>query len=125
MNTSRAATAYRCHAAQTASKTQLVVMLTSRMASDIAQAITAITDRAPADAHRHLVHAQDIIDELDNALDSDMCPAGADLRSLYNYVREQLVEANVGKDTTAATNAHQIAVQIADMFRAAATEQAA
>lgn len=125
MNTSAAVTAYRRHAAGTATNSQLVLMLTARLTSDIAQAMSAINDRQPASAHEFLTHAQDIVNELDDALDTDLCPAGNELAALYAYIRDQLVDANIAKDVGAAENAHRIASQVADMFRAAATERAA
>ena len=75
MNTSAAVTAYRRHAAGTATNSQLVLMLTARLTSDIAQAMSAINDRQPASAHEFLTHAQDIVNELDDALDTDLCSA--------------------------------------------------
>ena len=125
MNTTRGISAYRQHAAHTASKTQIVVMLAARMTSDIAQAICNIEEHNPAAAHELLVHAQKIVDELSSALDVDTCPAGNELRSLYQFITDELVEANIQKSTQHATNAHRVAEEISAMFAAAAQEQAA
>ena len=125
MNTARGISTYRQHAAQTASKTQIVVMLAARMASDIAQAIANIEEHNPAAAHELLVHAQQIVDELSTALDVDTCPAGNELRSLYQFITDELVEANIQKSTQHAANAHRVAEEISAMFAAAAQEQAA
>ena len=125
MNTARGISTYRQHAAQTASKTQIVVMLAARMASDIAQAIANIEEHNPAAAHELLVHAQQIVDELSTALDVDTCPAGNELRSLYQFITDELVEANIQKSTQHATTAHRVAEEISAMFAAAAQEQAA
>ena len=125
MNTARGISAYRQHAIHTASKTQTVVMLAARMTSDIAQAITNIEEHNPAAAHELLVHAQQIVDELSTALDVDTCPAGNELRSLYQFITDELVEANIQKSTQHATNAHRVAEEISAMFAAVAQEQAA
>ena len=125
MNMTRGISAYRQHAAHTASKTQIVVMLAARMTSDIARAITNIEEHNPAAAHELLVHAQQIVDELSTALDVDTCPAGNELRSLYQFITDELVEANIQKSTQHAANAHRVAEEISAMFAAAAQEQAA
>jgi flagellar protein FliS len=125
MNTTRGISAYRQHAAHTASKTQIVVMLAARMTSDIAQAITNIEKHNPAAAHELLVHAQQVVDELSTALDVDTCPAGNELRSLYQFITDELIEANIQKSTQHASNAHRVAEEISAMFAVAAQEQAA
>ena len=125
MNTTRGISAYRQHAAHTASKTQIVVMLAARMTSDIAQAITNIERHNPAAAHELLVHAQQVVDELSTALDVDTCPAGNELRSLYQFITDELIEANIQKSTQHASNAHRVAEEISAMFAVAAQEQAA
>lgn len=125
MNTALGIKAYRQHAAQTASKTQIVVMLAARMTSDIARAITNIEKHNPAVAHELLVHAQQIVDELSTALDVDTCPAGNELRSLYQFITDELVEANIQKSAQHAANAHRVAEEVSEMFTAASQEQAA
>ena len=125
MNTTRGISAYRQHAAHTASKTQIVVMLAARMTSDIAQAITNIEKHNPAAAHELLVHAQQVVDELSTALDVETCPAGNELRSLYQFITDELIEANIQKSTQHASNAHRVAEEISAMFAVAAQEQAA
>lgn len=120
MNTSTARQAFRTNAAQTASPSKAVVMLAERMTADAAQAIVALEEQRFDDAHTLLVHAQDIVDHLFDALDVSLFPSGSNLASLYNYLSFELVEANVFKDADRARNAHRIAGDIAETFRQAA-----
>ena len=97
MNTARGISAYRQHAAHTASKTQIVVMLAARMTSDIAQAITNTEEHNPAAAHELLVHAQ-IVDELSTALTLTRAPPEMNFVP-YQFITDELVEANIQKSS--------------------------
>jgi flagellar secretion chaperone FliS len=79
---------------------RLVVMLYDRLVQDlvVAEAGLAAGDlKAASDA---LVHAQDIVLELRSALDVTAWSGAPALAQLYVFVYDQLVAANVQKDST-------------------------
>ena len=76
---------------------QLVVKLYERLLLDLQRASRAIAGDEVEEAHRQLVHAQDIVFELNVALDVEAWDGGPALRSLYQHLGQKLVEANVQK----------------------------
>lgn len=78
---------------------QLVVKLYERLLLDLQRGAQAITDGSIEAAHEQLVHAQDIVFELNMALDVDAWDGGPALRSIYEHLSEKLVDANVKKSS--------------------------
>ncbi len=76
---------------------QLVVKLYERLLLDLRRATKAVVDQDVEVAHEQLVHAQDIVFELNLALDVDAWDGGPALRSIYEHLGEKLVDANVRK----------------------------
>jgi len=76
---------------------QLVVKLYERLLLDLRRGAQAILDDKVEFAHEQLVHAQDIVFELNIALDVDAWDGGPALRSIYEHLTSQLIEANVKK----------------------------
>lgn len=91
--------AYRSQAAQTASGPQLLVMLYERMVSDLMAAANAIdvTHDIYA-ASTALVHAQQIVRVLRSGLDASAFDGGEGLVAIYNFLEEEMVQANLRKD---------------------------
>ncbi|MGD9794977.1 MAG: flagellar export chaperone FliS [Acidimicrobiia bacterium] len=81
----------------TASKDRLLTMCYDRVVRDLSEARVAIDAGRTSDAHHLLVHAQELIFELDRAVDVSVWPDGVGLKRLYEYVQHRLMEANVGK----------------------------
>ena len=90
------------------SKPQLVVRLYERLLQDLTKAGEAMVDGVVEGAHRALIHAQDIVLELNLALDTDAWQGAQGLRSVYEHVNAQLIEANIDKNP--ATVEHCIAL---------------
>jgi len=64
-----AAAAYQDHKITTASPTRIVVLIFERLTLDLERAITALdTNQSP---HEHLVHAQELLTALLDALDTN------------------------------------------------------
>lgn len=82
----------------TASPARLLTMLFDRLCLDLEIADAALQDRDYATASQRLVHAQDIITELQTSLDPGAWSGAAGLSSLYRYLQERLVAANIAKD---------------------------
>lgn len=115
-----AQTAYRDNAVATASPARLLVMLVERLVLDIERGLAAQREEAWQDAHRHLLHAQDVVAELESSLDVDKMPAGRELASLYEYLRNRLVLANVRRHAGPTQQALVLARQLCTMWREAA-----
>lgn len=91
--------AYQDHATQTASPAQLVLMLYDGVLSRIDRATEALDEpRDLTAAHEQITKAQRIVEELSVTLDRDAGgEVAANLASIYAFVTQQLVDANVHK----------------------------
>lgn len=76
---------------------QLVVKLYERLLLDLHKGKQAIQSGKIETSHTELLHAQDIVFELNMALDVDAWDGGPALRSIYEHLTSRLVEANVQK----------------------------
>ena len=79
---------------------RLLVALYQRLLSDLVGAETAIEAGQIESAHLQLVHAQEIVDSLEDALDPSAWDQADRMVSLYAHLRRELIAANV---TTAAS----------------------
>jgi flagellar biosynthetic protein FliS len=120
MNTLRAANVYKKVDLESAPKGQILERLLDRCAADLKVARQAITDgRIEAKSHA-LNHAQQIIFELQAALDHAQAPElCANLARLYDFVNDRINTSNVSLKTAPLDDAAQIIVTIADAFREA------
>ncbi len=110
--------AYLSSSVVTASPSTLLVMLCDRLVLDIQRAVQA--RRADAPAHEHLLHAQDIVMELQASLRPDGWSGAAALASLYSFLHSSLVRANVGRDLNVMEDCLHLATQIQETWRDAA-----
>ena len=78
----------------------LLTMLYDRLLLDLARAGAAQDAGEWSTASENLLHAQEIVMELMSSLRTDLWDGAAGLLSIYTYVRQTLVEANVGRDRT-------------------------
>lgn len=120
MNTLTAHAAYQSNAVTTASPARLLVMLVERLVLDVERGLGAQQQSDWESAHRHLVHAQDIVLELESSLQVDKMSGGVELAALYAYLRNQLVLANIRRDPGRAGEALSLARQLCDTWREAA-----
>ena len=70
--------------------------------------------------HQPLLHAQDIILELNASLKVDAWDGAAGLASLYDYLLTELTKANVAKDLRGAEFCLHLATSLRDTWRDAA-----
>jgi flagellar protein FliS len=103
----------------TASPSRLLTMLFDRLCRDCTEAAAALRHGDLAGAHRELVHAQDIVVALRDALDPIAWPAARELRTLYGYVLEQLTSANLTKDAARVDTCLQILEPLRDAWHTA------
>lgn len=120
-----ARTAYMDASVQTASPARLLVMLYDRLVLDCRRALDAQHAGDHQEAHRQLVHAQDIVAELHSTLRPDVWEGGPALASLYAHLQVQLVEANVRRNAGATAHCLDLVTGLADAWREAALQPAA
>src|SRR5439155_14309142 len=98
MNASMIRNRYVGDSVATASPARLVTMLYDRLVRDLSTAEAALAVSDLAAANTALVHAQDVVWELSAGLDPTRWSGGPALAALYQFVRSELVTANVKKD---------------------------
>lgn len=89
---------YRQIETETADGLDLVIMLYRGAIRMLGQAEDGIREGATSEAHNWLLRVQDIVNELSLTLNLDAGEVAVNLRRLYDYMLERLVEANILKD---------------------------
>lgn len=97
---------YVDNAVSTVSPARLVTMLYDALVADLVKAEDALKRVDVQVAHDRLVHAQEIILELQAGLDVTKWDGGPALLSLYHYLYARLVDANVRKDAAVVRSVH-------------------
>ncbi|RYB94226.1 flagellar export chaperone FliS [Nocardioides oleivorans] len=116
--------AYLQAAVETASPARLLVMLYDRLVLDCRRAVAAQQEGDHQAAHQHLLHAQDIVAELQSSLRPDGWDGAESLNGLYSHVMVKLVEANVRRDVTITEHCLEVVDGLADAWRQAAAATA-
>jgi flagellar protein FliS len=116
--------AYVQASVETASPARLLVMLYDRLVLDCRRALVAQQAGDHQAAHGHLLHAQDIVAELQSSLRPELWDGAEALNSLYSHLLVQLVQANVRRDMSLTTHCLDLVVGLADAWRQAAMDQA-
>jgi len=119
-----ARSAYLDASIATASPARLLVMLCDRLVLDVTRGLEAELTGDPAEANRHLLHAQEIVLELRSSLRVDAFEGGPALDGLYEFLHAELVRANVRKDADLARGCLALAEQLRDTWREAAMQAA-
>lgn len=116
--------AYLQSSVETASPSKLLVMLYERLVLDCRRAVAAQQAGDHPVAHTNLLHAQDIVVELQSSLRPGVWEGSEGLNSIYSHLMVQLVQANMKRDVTITSHCLDIVVGLADAWREAATEAA-
>ncbi|MCU1543750.1 MAG: flagellar export chaperone FliS [Microbacteriaceae bacterium] len=98
-NTKQQRDRYAADAIASASPVRLLTMLYDRLLLDLARAEEAHATKSWSVASANLLHAQDIVAELQSSLKVDAWDGGERLMALYVYISSALVTANVQRDT--------------------------
>jgi flagellar protein FliS len=122
--TTNARTAYMDASVSTASPARLLVMLYERLVLDVTRAEQAQRDGVVEEAHRQLVHAQDILLELRSSLRVEGFEGADGLASIYDYLRVQLIRANIAKDASITAGCLALVVDLCATWREAALRTA-
>lgn len=97
----RAAARFSEDGAGSLSQERLLVMLYERLQRDLHTAADAIRAKDRETAHRTLLHAQEIVSELDGALNHEVWDGAGRLSDVYRYLMDRLIVANVTQDAPA------------------------
>ena len=103
----------------TVSQERLLVLVYERLVRDLADADDAMVRSDREAAHCALIHAQDIVAELDAALDPDAWAAAGELSSIYHYLHGRLVQANLAMDREALAEATAAVTPLLDAWTTA------
>lgn len=111
---------YQQNSVNTASKEKLMLMLFDGLVKFIKQGITGIEEKSVDKANINLVKAQNILREFMVTLDMKLGGEMANgLMKLYDYMYRRLVEANIKKDQTIATEVLGFAEELKVTFEEA------
>lgn len=91
-------TQYQQDSIMTATPEELTLMLYNGAIKFVKQGKLFIEQKDIQNAHNSIVRAQDIISELNITLNMDY-EISKDLRSLYTFILDKLMEANIKKDS--------------------------
>ena len=117
--------AYMSSMVSTASPARLLVLLYDRLTLDLERAVEA-QDRADnLAASPHLLHAQEIVLELQSSLQVDAWDGAARLSAIYVWLHAEMVRANVRRDLAATRGCLDLVRPLADAEREAALAAAA
>ena len=121
---SNAKNAYVGNSVATASPERLLVMLCDRLVLDVQRALEAQQNRNLPEAHNQLIHAQEIIIHLRSTLRVEAWDGGPGLASLYDWLHNELIRANISKDPAVTEGCLSIVTNLADTWRTAALQAA-
>lgn len=95
---------------------QLLLACFDRMGRDLQNAKQAIATNQVELAHRCLVNTQELVYELNLALDPTVWPTAKDLRAIYEHLMELLIEANLNKSMETIAQCEQIVSPLAETW---------
>lgn len=109
---------YKQNSVLTASPEELTLMLYDGCLKFMRQAKVFIEDKNIEGAHVSITKAQAIIEELDMTLNMDI-PISESLRPLYQFMTEQLIEANIKKDAQYIDTIYPMVEELRDTWKEA------
>ena len=119
---SSARNAYVGSSVTTASPARLLVMLCERLVLDVRRGLEAQQAGNLPEAHNQLVHAQEIIIHLRSTLRVETWDGGPGLASLYDWLHNQLIRANIQKDPSITQGCLTMVSDLAQTWREAALQ---
>jgi flagellar protein FliS len=122
MSAQAARARYLADRVSTASPAALIVLVYDRLSLDLESATAAYREGRPADASIALSHAQRIVTELLNSLDTSSWVGGDDLAALYRYLMATFVAARSSADESLLPTAVAIVTSLQNAWRQAALE---
>lgn len=112
---------YRKTTVETMSPAKLLLMLYDGALNNLRNAQKAIAEKDFPQAHKQLIRTQDIVTELMTTLNMDI-PISRQLFSLYDYIQQRLIDANINKDSSIIDEVYHFISELRDAFAQAARE---
>lgn len=120
MYNANALNTYQQNSVNTASKERLLLMLFDGLVKFIKQGITGIEEQDISKSNTNFTKAQSIILELIVSLNMEVGgEISRSLSLLYDYMHRRLVEANIKKDVSIATEVLNFAEELKETFEEA------
>lgn len=116
--------AYLGASVATASPQRLLVMLVDRLVLDVRRGLDAQNAGDHHEAHKQLLHAQDIVHELRTSLRPDVWDGGPRLAAIYDFLHGHLVRANVRRDPALTRECLRLATDLSNTWRQVADQAA-
>lgn len=112
-------TAYRKAAVTTKDQGTLIMMLYDGAIRFLKTAIVKLEKKDLEESHNFIVKAKNIISELMTSLKVDEAnKISTDLQSLYTYMFNRLIDANIQKDTECLQEVLELLVELRDGWKA-------
>lgn len=99
-----------------AAQEKLLLAVFDRLRRDLDAATAAIDGGKIETAHERLLNAQELVYELQLALDADVWPGANDLRSIYGHLMTLLIDANLTKSAVAVARCSAIVVPLGESW---------
>lgn len=119
MYTSNPYNTYKQNSVNTASQEQLLLMLVDGAVKYTKIARLAILEKNIARAHKELVRVQDIFLELMITMDKDSGSYMQDLYEVYEFIKNELIRANIKKDVQIIDKVLPLIEDVRDMWHEA------
>lgn len=109
---------YKNQSIMLASREELTLMLYNGCARFIQRASMAIDESNIQETHENIIRAQNIISELMNTLNMEY-EISRNLMSLYTYMIERLIDANIKKDKSILDEVLEMITSLAETWETA------
>lgn len=116
MYTTNPYNAYKQNSVNTASKEQLLLMLLDGAVKYTKIAKLAIKEKNIERAHNELIRVQDIFLELMITMDKDSGDYMEELYKVYEFIKNELGQANIKKDNQIIDNILPVIEEVRDMW---------
>lgn len=107
---------YKQNSVNTASQSQLLLMLLDGAVKYTKIARLAILEKNMARAHKELVRVQDIFLELMITMDKNAGSYMEDMYNLYEFIKNELIRANIRKDVQIIENVLPLIEEVRDLW---------
>lgn len=119
MYTANPYNAYKQNSVNMASKEQLLLMLLDGAVKYTKVARIAIVEKNMVRAHKELIRVQDIFLELMITMDKSSGKYMEDMYNVYEFIKNELVKANIKKDVKIIDNILPVIEEVRDMWHEA------
>lgn len=115
-NSSNAYQAYQNNQVNTASKGSLLLLLYDGLLKNLRLSVVSLEEKNNEKINLYLLKSQDIIEELMVTLNFDAGDIAKNLYTLYEYLKYELVQANIEKDINKVLNVQEMIRDLRDTW---------